>query len=122
MDIVSKIGSTVRQAPDWAWAVAGAGALWWLCRPKPRHGATAPTPSGSEEIQIRTGPDTPAYNPVGAHAAGLPYELGHLCGVPAQPARAKHYPTNAGGIIAMLAHPDPEDVDQFPWGIYGGAG
>lgn len=121
MEILGKIGSTVRQAPDWVWAAGAAAALWWLCRPKPRHG-TPDTPAGSEDMQIRTGPDTPAYNPTGASAAGLPYELGHLCGVPAQPARVKYYPTNSGGIMSMLAHPDPEDVDQFPWGIYGGAG
>lgn len=106
----------VRAVPPAAWVGAGAVAIWWLTRPRPSSPVDGGYVKGSEDIQPVSGAG--AYNPIGAHAPGLPYEMGHCCPV-SWTGRTKSYPMHSSGVIAMMAAPDPADDDGYPWLMYG---
>jgi hypothetical protein len=113
---VAGLVDQARRLPAYVW-VAGAGlGLFWLTRPRPSSAVDGGTVMGSEDIQAMS--DAGAYNPMGAHATGLPYELGHLCPV-TWTGRTKSYPTHSSGVVAMMAIPDPADDDGYPWLSYG---
>jgi hypothetical protein len=108
--------SHARRVPAAAWVGVGALGLFWLTRPRPSSAVDGGTPLGSEDIQPAS--EHGAYNPIGAHALGLPYELGHCCPV-TWTGRTKRYPTNSSGVVSMMAAPDPADDDGYPWLMYG---
>ncbi len=109
---IDQLLGKARRVPVWGWVAAGAVALAWLTRPR---GAAVPaTPPGDEDVQVL--PEH--YNPVPAHAPGLPHQLGYLCPV-SWSGRTKAYPRGPYGVVAMLAAPDPADDDGYPWRSYG---
>jgi hypothetical protein len=115
MKLTQVIGR-VQALPPAAWVGAGALAVFWFTRPRPSSAVDGGTPLGSEDIQISSAAG--AYNPVGAHAPGLPYSMGHCCPV-SWKGRTKAYPTQSSGVIAMMAAPDPADDDGYPWLSFG---
>lgn len=108
--------SQAQRVPTLVWFAGAAMGLVWLTRPRPSAASDSGHVLGSQDIQAMS--DHGTYNPVGAHAFGLPYDLGHLCPVH-WTGRTKAYPHNSHGAIGMLAAPDPADDDGYAWLSYG---
>lgn len=113
---VEQLLSRARGAPPALWVGLGALGLIWVTRPRPSSPVDGGYVLGSEDVQPVS--YAGAYNPVGAHAPGLPYEMGHCCPV-TWTGRTKAYPTNSSGVVSMMAAPDPQDDDGYPWLMYG---
>lgn len=112
----------LRRVPAWVWVVLAVVVLWWCgAGPNTRHANSAgPAASDDEQLSVSHYGQRPGYDPfVPAHAPGYPYVLGYVC-PDIVPGRRKHYPEHTAGVFAMLANPDPQDDDMYPWVSYGG--
>lgn len=111
-----QLAGRVRAVPAGVWLAAAGVGLFWVTRPRPSAATDGGAVMGSEDVQAVS--PAGAYNPIGAHAPGLPYHFGWLCPVDWS-GRVKRYPTQSSGVIAMMAAPDPADDDGYPWLTYG---
>jgi hypothetical protein len=101
-------------------ALGALALVWWAAAGPGTHHAGEQAPAAAEDIQAGPDPGRPGWDPFQpAHAPGYPYELGYVC-PDVQPGRTKGYPRGVGGALGMLACPDPQDSDSFPWISYGG--
>lgn len=112
---LDQVVSRARSMPLGVWVGAGAAVLVWMTRPRPSSVRDGQRVLGSEDIQVMS--PAGAYNPIGAHAAGLPYELGHLCPIQWS-GRTRAYPAGAGAV-ATAAAPGPADQDGSARAEYG---